>query len=223
MSEIGVVYIARGLDPNWRRRFTRFVDSWGFHPPGIECQVYIIYKEFTSGEDLQWAVQQFEPLNVINIFNYMDFNSFGGGCFLEACNHVNEPLLCTLVSTSEVMHKDWLARLYFFYRAKAAGLVGCTGSKEGNLHVRDTAILVELWRYYNIIKQFDFKTSKEGYLEFEHGPNNLTIQIMRANEPVFVVEKERVIEPSQWGHTTYRGNMHNVLVHDRGSRDFQDL
>ena len=223
MSEIGVVYICRYPDPNFEQRLTRFVRSWVEHPPGIGCQFYVIYKEFPGSEPLHWAQGQFIELNPIHILQHNDNNAYGGGCFQEACQYINEPLLCTLVSTTEVMHDNWLEKLFHVYWRKDAGLVGCTGSKEGQIHIRDTAIIIERVRYEGIVKQFDFTTSKDGYLDFEHGPNNLTIQVMRANKPVFVVEKDRIIEPKDWDHTTYRGNMHNVLVHDRGSRDFQDL
>lgn len=223
MSDIGVIYIARGADPNWRQRFMRFVASYLEHPAGVKHRIYVIYKEFVNADDLEWAIDQFTPLNPIHILNYRLFNSYGGGCFLEACNHVTEPLVCTLVSTTEIMHDAWLWKLHDVYRKKQAGLVGCTGSHEGNLHIRDTAIIINCEFYVAVARQFDYKTSKDGYLDFEHGPNNLTIQVMRAQMPVFVVEKERVIAPAEWGHTTYRGNLHNVLVHDRGARDFQDL
>jgi len=223
MSDIGVVYICRYPDPNFHQRLTRFVRSWVEHPPGIDCQLYVIYKEFPTGADMAAAMAQLSPLHPSHIMRYNNHNSFGGGCFQEACDHVEELLLCTLVSTTEIMHDGWLAKLYAAYVDKAAGLVGCTGSKEGQIHIRDTAIIIDRKLYYDIVRQFDYTTSKDGYLEFEHGANNLTIQVMRAGLPVFVVERERVIEPAEWGHTTYRGNMHNVLVHDRGARDFQDL
>ena len=223
MSEIGIVYIARGADPNWQQRIMRFRTSYIQRPAGIDHQLYVIYKEFAVPEDFAWATEQFAPLHPDEITKYIGFNSFGGGCFQEACLHVREPLISTLVSTTEIMHEDWLLKLYDTFSYWDAGLVGCTGSKEGALHIRDTAILIEREWYQSIVKQFDFKASKDGYLAFEHGPNNLTIQTMAAGKPVFVVEKDRVIAPDQWAHTTYRGNMHNVLVHDRGARDFQDL
>ena len=220
MSEIGVVYIARGLDPHWQARITRFVDSWMAHPPGIECHVYVIYKEFIKSEDLLWVINQTLPLWPTNILEYNGHNSYGGGCFKEACNHVTEPLLCTLVSTAEVMHDNWLLELYTAFTSLDAALVGCTGSRECNLHIRDNAILILRRRHEEIIKQFDFK-SKADYDDFEHGPNNLTLQAMRAG-PVFVVEKDRILAPSEWAHTTYRDNLQNVLVHDSGARDYTD-
>ena len=120
MSEIGVVYIARGLDPHWQARITRFVDSWMAHPPGIDCHVYVIYKEFLNSADLTWALDKLLPLWPTCILNYRDYNSWGGGCFKEAVNHVTEPLLCTLVSSAEVMHNDWLAKLYNAFNLRSS-------------------------------------------------------------------------------------------------------
>ena len=223
MSDIGVIYIARGADPNWQERFARFVASYREHSAGVDHQLYIIFKEFDWAEDRDWAMRLFLSLRPIYLLQYLNDNAFGGGCFQQACKHVKERLISTLVSTTEIMHDDWLLKLLIAYRQNAAGLVGCTGSKEGALHVRDTAILIEREWYQHVVGQFDFTKSKDGYLAFEHGPDNLTIQTMRAGKSVFVVEKERIIAPDQWAHTTYRGNMENVLVHDRGARDFQDL
>lgn len=212
----------------------RFAESFIKYPPGIDHQVYIIYKEFPSKKDLDWAVEQFAPLEPVNIFDYIGYNSYGGGCFLEASRHVAEPLLCTLVSTSEVMCPNWLLRLYGAYQLPDTGLVGCTGSNGfiteffptlsyPNPHIRDTAIIIDRDWYQEIAGQFDFKASKVGYLAFEHGPKGLTRQVLNAGKKVWVVEKERIVPPDMWGETTYRGNLHNVLVHDRGARDFQDL
>ena len=220
MSEIGVVYIARGLDPHWQARITRFVDSWMAHPPGIECHVYVIYKEFLNSADLTWAIDKLLPLWPTCILNYRDYNSWGGGCFKEAVNHVTEPLLCTLVSSAEVMHNDWLAKLYNAFNYFDAGLVGCTGSRELNLHIRDNAILIERARYEPIIKQFNFR-SKADYDEFEHGPDNLTLQVLR-DKPVYVIERDgRAFASVDWDHITYT-DPQNVLVHDCGSRHYKD-
>jgi hypothetical protein len=224
MSDIGVVYIARGADPNWCTRFVRFALSYKEHPAGIDHQLYIIFKEFENEDNLVLARKLFSRLNPVEILDYIEFNSYGGGCFQEACNHVKEPLLCTLVSTTEIMHDDWLAKLYAaFTNSPNIGLVGCTGSKEATLHIRDTAILIDREFYQSVVGQFDFKTSKLGYLDFEHGPTNLTSQVLASGKAVLVVEKDRVLSPHEWGHTTYRGNLENVLVHDRGARDFKDL
>ena len=220
MSEIGVIYIASGLDPHWQARISRFVDSWMAHPPGIDCQLYVTYKEFLANEDLLWAIEKTLPLWPINILKYNGYNSWGGGCFKEAANDVTEPLLCTLVSSAEIMHDNWLRKLYDAFKDLDAGLVGCTGSRELTLHVRDNAILIERKRYISIISRFDFK-SKADYDEFEHGEINLTIQV-RWDKPIFVVEKDRIIAPAAWDHTTYIGNADNVLVHDCGSREYKD-
>jgi hypothetical protein len=122
------------------------------------------------------------------------------------------------------MHDGWLKKLYDVIMRPDVHLVGCTGSREATPHVRDTAFLIGLIRYRTIAEQFDWvDPSRAGALNFEHGPNNLTQQILRADQKVFVVEKDRVIAPDEWGHTTYQGNLENVLVHDRGARDYRDM
>ena len=228
MPEIAVVYTARGSNvgsgpPDWQARFPRFIKSYLEHPPGIDHTLYIFYKDFAGAPDLAWAREQFAVLgNRVEILNHLDSKATAG-C-PDVRTEVKEPILCPLNSSSEIMHDYWLANLYGVFRAPNVGLVGCTGSRVANLHVRDTAFLVGNLTYFTIASQFDWNDpSRIGALEFEHGHNNLTIQTMRAGLKVFVVEKNRAIEPNEWpSPTTYQGNLHNVLVHDRGARDYQD-
>jgi len=220
MSEIGVVYLTRGLDPNWQTRLSRFIASYQLHPAGIDHQLYILYKHFATPEDLGWAREQLMCLRPYEILAEIDVPSFSPS---PASKYVHEPILCTFNSTTEIMHDDWLKKLHDVFSRPDVGLVGCSGSSDNStLHVRDTAILVDCLRYMMIADQFDF-TTKKGWLEFENGPNNLTQQILRAGLKVFVVEKDRVRAPEEWPITTYRGNLENVLVHDRGARDWRDL
>ena len=221
--DIGVVYTARGMDPNWRIRIPRFIASYLRHPPGIDHQLYIFYKNFATPADLRWACDQLAPLHPRPILTYLDSKTTAG-CF-DVKNDISEPLLCHLNSSSEIMHDDWLKKLYDVLSRPRTGLVGCTGSRVANLHVRDTAFLMNSYAYFAIASQFDWEDpSRMGPLEFEHGPNGLTIQMMRAGLKVFVVEKDRAIEPNEWpSPTTYQGNLPNVLVHDRGARDYRDL
>jgi hypothetical protein len=234
MDAVGIVYIARGADLNWKRRIQRFATSFIKYPPGHPYQLYVIYKEFATPDDFAFARGIFSVVDHQEITDYIGWNSFGGGAFLEATNHVKEDLLCTLVSTTEVMHERWLGKLYRAFCLPGIGLVGCTGSKGfireyfpeltyPNVHIRDTAIIVSRRIYSSIASQFDYKASKLGYLAFEHGPNGLTAQIRDLGLDVLVVEKDRVRRPEEWPETTYRGNLDNVMVHDRGARDFQDL
>jgi hypothetical protein len=237
MSDIGVVYLARGVDPNWRMRLARFATSYMEHPPGMECPFYVNLKEFVTAEDLEWAKAQLAPLQPICITEYIEYNSYAGGAFLEACAHVAEPLVCFLGSSSEIMHNDWLLRLHAAHSLPTVGAVCCTGSygfitefnpqlTYPNIHIRNLSFLINKELYKSLAVQVDW-TEKPGHkladLNFEHGPNSLTRQLMALGKTVLVVEKERVIAPHQWGDTTYRGNLHNVLVHDRGARDYQDV
>ena len=224
MPEIGVVYTCRGLDANWRVRLPRFITSYLRRPAGIDHRLYILYKNFVIPSDLAWAREQLAVLgNRVELLNHLDSKALAGCTEVHA--DVTEPLLCHLNSSTEIMHENWLNLLYGVFRKPGTGLVGCTGSRVANLHVRDTAFLMACEDYFTIASQFDWEEkSRTGPLEFEHGPNNLTIQTMRSDRHVFVVEKDRVIAPNEWpSPTTYQGNLHNVLVHDRGARDYQDL
>jgi hypothetical protein len=236
MAHVGVVYLCRGVDPNWQGRLKRFIASYIAHPAGVEHQLYIIWKEF-SPDDLIWAEVQFAKIKTIEILDYNDFNSYAGGSFLEAANHVAEPLVCFLGSSSEIMHDNWLAKLHAGLMLPTVGVVCCTGSywfitefnpqlTFPNVHIRNLSFLIDRELYKSLAMQVDW-TPKPGHkladLNFEHGPNSLTRQIMALGKTVLVVENDRVRAPHEWGETTYRGNLHNVLILDRGSRDYQDI
>lgn len=235
MPNIGVVYLARGADPNWQQRVERFVRSYTLRHAGIDHQLYVIYKEFTEG--LDWAVHVFDQFKPIHIMNYVDHNSYAGGSFLEAANHVMEPLVFMLGSSSEIMHDHYLSKLYTGYNQPTVGVVCCTGSygfitefnpglSYPNVHIRNLSFLMERDLYKQLAGTVDW-TPKPGHkladLNFEHGPNSMTRQIMAMGKTVLVVENNRTRAPHEWGDTTYRGNLHNVLVHDRGARDYNDL
>jgi hypothetical protein len=237
MAPVGVVYLCRGADPNWQGRLTRFIASYIAHPAGVEHHFYVIFKEFAENDDLLWAVAQLVRLEPTCIMDYIDHNSYAGGSFLEAANHVAEPLVCFLGSSSEIMHDNWLTKLHAGLMLPTVGVVCCTGSywfitefnpqlTYPNIHIRNLSFLIDRELYKAIAVQVDW-TEKPGHkladLNFEHGPNSLTRQIMALGKTVLVVENDRVRAPHEWGETTYRGNLHNVLILDRGSRDYQDI
>lgn len=228
-----VVYLCRGKDPNWRGRLTRFITSWLEHPPGVECKLYAILKEFDAADDLNWATSRLGQLGAYNILSYVNVNSFAAGSFAEACRDVDEPLVCFLGSSSEIMHTGWLARLHVGLAMPCVGVACCTGSygritaffpdlPYPNPHIRNLSFLIVKEYYQRMVdgKQF---MSKLDDLHFEHGPDSLTRRIMRDGRIPVVVEKNRIIAPHEWGDTTYRGNLENVLVLDRGARDYQDI
>lgn len=227
MLNIGVVYTARGSNvgsgpPDWRVRFPRFVESYLRHPAGIDHKLYIFHKEYATPEDLRWGRDQFAILHPVENLNHLDSRTTAG-C-TDVCAAMTTELICPLNSSTEIMHDGWLKKLYDVIVQPNVHLVGCTGSRVATPHIRDTAFLMNRLRYAKIARQFDWEDpSRIGALDFEHGPNNLTQQILRADQKVFVVEKDRVIAPDEWPHpTTYHGNLHNVLVHDRGARDYKD-
>jgi hypothetical protein len=138
-----------------------------------------------------------------------------------------------LASSAEIMHDNWLVKLYDVLNLPNVGLVGCCGSSAfipywfpelayPNLHIRTPTFMI--WRslFQEIAGPFDF-SSKQNDCAFEHGPNSMTHQVLAAGKKALVVETERVIEPDAWGDTTYRNNLQNVLIHDRGARDYHDL
>jgi hypothetical protein len=235
MSEIGVCYLARGKDPNWQQRIERFVRSYQAHPAGIDHTLYAIFKEFEE-ESLDHAREILDQIFPVEIIQYVGHNAYAGGSFMEACEVIEEPYACFLGSSSEIMHDNWLLKLRTALTPEV-GVVCCTGSwgfirefnpglTYPNYHIRNLSFLMDRQLYFDLASKVDW-TEKPGHkladLNFEHGPNSLTKQLLTMGKKVLVVELDRVREPPEWGDTTYRGNLHNVLVHDRGARDYHDL
>jgi hypothetical protein len=235
---IGVVYIARGKDPNWSERFIRFRNSYLQNPAGADHQVYVIFKEFDTPDDFRVAQDILRPLRAHELAAHIDNNALAlPGIIFEHRHLIAEQDVFLLNSSSHIMYADWLKMLVDNYRLPTVGLVGCTGSfgfiteffpnlTYPNVHVRDTAILVNKDFYCDVATYHLAKGgARGGTLAFEHGPDSLTRQVMAAGKTVLVVEKDgRGRAPHEWPHdTTYRGNQQNVLILDRGSRDYQDL
>ena len=235
---IGVVYIARGADPNWEARFRRFVTSYLAHSSGCLHNRYVIHKEYARPEDYYLARGILEPLHAKHITQYAERNALAlPGIIFETRYDIAEKDVFLLNSSSEIMHPQWLKLLDDNYRLPAVGLVGCTGSfgfiteffpqlTYPNIHVRDTAILVNKDFYCDVAAyHLEKGGARGGTLAFEHGPDSLTRQVLREGKTVLVVEADgRGRAPHEWPDgTTYRGNQHNVLVLDRGARDYQDL
>lgn len=234
---IGIIYLARGKDLNWQKRFSRFVESYLAHHAGLPHRLYVIYKEFDGVDELGWAKNLFKLVNAVDIEDYLDTNSFAGGSFLEAARHIKESYICAFGSSTEIMHDNWLFRLMQGYVSRPnVGLVCCTGSygfiheffpqlTYPNPHIRNLSFLMERELYMLIANAMPFE-SKLDDLKFEHGPLSLTQQVLAMGKQVLVVEKEAIRDPSEWGGqggTTYIGNLENVLVHDRGARSYNDL
>ena len=96
-GDIGVVYTARGSNvgsgpPDWRARFPRFVESYLKYSSGIAHQLYIFYKEFSTEEELQWALGQFAGLGAEHILGHLD-DKTTAGC-TGICGDVRESIIC---------------------------------------------------------------------------------------------------------------------------------
>jgi hypothetical protein len=213
-SDIGVVYTARGSDvgsgpPNWRARFPRFVESYRKYSPGIAHKLYIFYKEFATPEDLDWARDQFAPLKPVELLKHLDSKTTAG-C-TDICDDVNEDIICPLNSSSEIMHDMWLKKLHDVFGWFRVELVGCTGSREATPHIRDTAFLIDRVRYATIASQFDWiDPSRAGALNFEHGPNNLTQQTLRAGHKALTIFSQGFCRRERSCHCSGRMGPHNV-------------
>lgn len=229
MSDIAVIYQARGADPNWQKRIERFRHSYCTHPAGVPHTLYTIYKNFETDDDLKWAISTMGAISE-GIYDFKDVNSFAAGTFAEAAGVLCEPVVCFFGSSTEIMHDNYLAHLFGAWQLPTVGVTCCTGSygriteffpdlPYPNPHIRNLSFMIDKEFFQRMVdgKQFN---SKLDDLEFEHGPDSLTRRIMRAGKIPLVVEANRIRASHEWGDTTYRGNLHNVLVHDRGARDY---
>ncbi|WP_316189367.1 hypothetical protein [Bradyrhizobium sp. SZCCHNS1054] len=123
---LGVIYLARateGLDA-----FRRFAESYTSHPAGTEHDLVVIYKGFTSNEDLNAARRLFSGISQLGI--ELDDSGFDIGSYLLAAERLAHRHLVFLNTHSTIEQAHWLCHLYRHGRSDGCGIAGAMGSYE---------------------------------------------------------------------------------------------
>lgn len=124
MADVCVVHLVRaknGLEP-----FRRFLDSYLGKSAGIEHDLLVVYKGFSSAR----GVEKYEKLLESyphRIFFVKDFG-FDIRPYLLVTKLFNYRYFCFFNSFSEILSDGWLEKMYRFCSRDDVGLVGATGS-----------------------------------------------------------------------------------------------
>lgn len=193
-----MAFLARGLHPNWKHAFQRFVRSYQNFPAGIAHRLYVIFKGYRDADHLAEGESYFAALPHTPIHTHDA--GFGIGCYQRVAHEMQEELICFLNTKSEILCPNWLRHLADQLMKPGVGLVGNTGSYESlhhqfpeispfpNPHIRTNAFLIQRERFCRIADQFEMHTQKEGWM-FECGPNGLSQQVRREGLELRVVDR----------------------------------
>ena len=126
MPEICVVHLVR--EKNGLAPLKSFLESYNSNPAGIDHDLLIIFKGFTSNQ----RTSEYKQL-LINIPHHsMHTNDFGYDirAYIQAVKGSDYKYYMFLNSFSTILHRDWLLKMYRHITQDSVGLVGATGSYE---------------------------------------------------------------------------------------------
>jgi glycosyltransferase involved in cell wall biosynthesis len=234
-KSIAVAYLARGADKNCFQSFERFRDSYKNNHAGCTHSFYIIFKGFSSDDDLNKAVNLFEGIPFSPVF--LEDDKFDLGAYIEWANQINHDLICMLNTASEIQATDWLCKLAVNLMTPNMGLVGATGSYESlydlsplykkfpSPHIRSNAFMIDRALFCSITDGVAIRNKMDALL-LESGPHSITARIFNRGKNILIVGKNgRGYSTEFWPKSgTFRQNQQeNLLVGDNQTRDFLNL
>ena len=125
-ANIGVVHLIWG--PCGIKTFNDFLQSHLKNPGGLEYELILVFKGFSSEKQTSEYKSLLADLSYSSIF--IEDRGFDIGSYFIAANVFNYEYYCFLNSSSIILDKDWLAKLYHYISQEHVGLVGATASYE---------------------------------------------------------------------------------------------
>jgi len=232
---IAVAYIARGADKYWLISCERFLRSYIENPAGISHALYIIFKGFSSAEDLADARLIFDCVKYVPIF--LADENFDIGAYIEWANSINEELICPLNSGTQILSHDWLYKLAINLSEPNVGLVGATASYESlkdlnslfppfrNIHIRSTGFMIKRKLFCELTLSMPMRSKIDAY-QFESGRKSLTKMVVGKRLNVLLVGRNgRGYAPKNWinSQTFRQGSQSNLLIGDNQTRNYLAL
>lgn len=229
---VAVVYLARGADSDWMNACVRFIDSYRRYASGVIHTFYVIFKGYSSKDDLNSAEKLFDDLNYTAI--HLEDESYDIGAYIELAKKIHEDFFCVFNTASEILTEHWLKKLLVNLLLPNVGLVGATGSYETlnelnfnfpifpNVHVRSNAFMMQRKIFSDLMRDVEIHEKIDAYF-VESGKNSLTNKILALGLQIRIVGKNgRGYAPEFWGKSdTFRqGRQSNLLVSDNQTRAF---
>lgn len=232
---IAVAYLVRGNDIDWEKSCERFVESYKNISAGVEHSLYILFKGFSTEDDLLKAKELCSPVTFEAV--YLDDDSFDIGAYIEWANIVEEEYICVFNTTSEILSNDWLLKLARNLMQANVGMVGATGSYESlrvlyrdfplfpNVHIRSNAFMIDRNYFCGLSLGLEINCKKDAF-HFESGHNSLTNKVLSKGKEVLLVGGNgQGYSPPSWPSSgTFRqGKQDNLLIADNQTKAYDKL
>ena len=223
---IAVFYLVRGADTFYLDSVRRFVQAYRARPGGIDHNLFVILKGFSSAQTLDDARAELSVIAFNELHTGDDL--FDLGAYADAIMRTPCARACFLNTSSEPVAGNWLLKLNRALDLPGVGLAGASGSFEAgvgggtfpNVHVRTNAFMMAASLARITLGRFEIKTKIDAHLA-EHGADGLTRQVVRRGlAAVIVGANGRAYAPEWWnGSRTFRqGDQSNLLVLDNQTR-----
>ena len=139
-AQIAVLYLARKTER--LNAFRAFIHSYTTYSAGIDHDLVVIFKGYEGGSDFEEAHAEFADLPHISI--EMPDKGFDLGSYLSTANLLTHEYICCFNTFSKILADNWLKKLHSHVVLPDMGIVGATGSYEGNHDVM-TIIQKAIW------------------------------------------------------------------------------
>lgn len=123
---LAVVFLARGAEGIDALR--RFQTSYANHDAGVDHDLVVVFKGFSSADDLANARSVFAEQSIIAL--EIDDLGFDINAYYKASVALDHEYLCFLNTHSEVVADNWLEALLYHGTRSEVGIASATGSYE---------------------------------------------------------------------------------------------
>ena len=184
-SRIGVVHLVRAA--NGIAPLRRFLESFRLHPPGVSCDLVLVFKGFHGNKVPPEYIESLRETPHIKFF--VGDTGYDILPYFKTARHFPHDAFCFMNSFSVILGDGWLGRLHAHLQEPDVGLVGATGSWQSiysdslkwhqqRIPLWKRAVVVP-WKLY-LKKRFDpfpnfhvrttaFMISREAMLKIRHG------------------------------------------------------
>lgn len=206
---IALCYTAVARGPLTADYASRFVASWLEHPPGAECDVFILCNGGMLAREVGLIFAPLSPRFVARSNTGWDI----GGA-IEAANGpcATYDLMLCLGESVHFHREGWLARLAEAHAKHGEGMYGCFGSYVIRPHLQTTAFATSP----GLLRRYPHKVeSREDRYQFEHGKQSFWKWVVAQGKPALLVTWDGCYPVRQWRaapNILWRGDQSNCLM-----------
>lgn len=204
--KVTVAYVAVTQGPRTGEFCARFVGSWQRYPPQYPCELIVC----ANGGPLPYDVGRlFDPLGA----KMYPRPNVGAdiGAYADVANNFDCDLLVCLGESVYFHREGWLARFAHAYSVYGHGMFGAFANNNVRPHLVTTAFAV----YPKLIVGISSNITKEGRMNFEHGPHPFWKQVEKLGLAVRLVTFSGDYGPREWRtprNGMWKGDQSDCLV-----------